>query len=189
MRVVLLIIFGLAAVLPGTLTADKDPASLDGLADIVTLPPVSEWPPDIAWFVVTGSVLMWLSAIAYAAWLRRRNNAYREAALAELDRIELNPAASMRIAEILKRTALSTAPRRNVAALTGEDWMQWLNQTGNGVMFSERSRQILSECIYGAGQTGDEEIKVLASTARRWVEKHQTNFAAASAGLFRMKNS
>lgn len=189
MRAVLLIIFCLAAVSSGALIANKDPASLDGLADIVTLPPVSWWPPALAWFIVTGSVLALLSASAYAAWLRGRKNAYRVTALAELDRIGQNPAAAMHIAEILKRTALATAPRQNVAALTGDGWMQWLNQTGNGVIFSERSQQILSESIYGAGQAGDEEMKVLANTARRWVEKHQTNFTAASDGLFRMKNS
>jgi len=94
----------------------------------------------------------------------------------------------MHIAEILKRTALSTAPRQNVAALTGERWVQWLNQTGNGVIFSERSQQILSEYVYGAGQVNDEEINVLTSTARRWVEKHQTNLATVSAGLTRIKN-
>jgi uncharacterized protein DUF4381 len=179
---------GLSAVLPNALAADKDPASLDRLADIVTLPPVSWWPPTLAWYIVIGSVLMLLSAIAYKAWFRKRNNAYRMTALAELARVGQNPAAAMHIAEILKRTALSTAPRQNVAALSGERWVQWLNQTGNGVFFSERSQQILSEHIYGAGQPDDEEIKVLASTARRWIEKHQTHLAAASFELTHVNN-
>ena len=177
----------LTAVLPDALAADKDPASLDRLADIVTLPPVSWWPPTFAWNMVIASVLVLLSAIAYTAWLRRRNNAYRVTALAELARVGQNPAAVLHIAEILKRTALSTAPRQNVAALSGERWVQWLNQTGNGVIFSERSQQILSEYLYGAGQPGDEEIKVLASTARRWIEKHQTNLAATSFELSDIK--
>ena len=188
MRAGLMIMIGLAAGLPGALAADKDSASLDRLADIVILPPVSWWPPALAWVILTGSVLVLLSAIAYAAWLRRRNNAYRITALAELDRVGQRPVAAIHIAEILKRTALSTAPRQNVAALTGERWVQWLNQTGNGVIFSERSQQILSEYVYGTGQVNDEEIKVLTSTARRWVEKHQTNLATASAGLTRIKN-
>ena len=179
---------GLAAVLPSALAADKDPASLDRLADIVTLPPVSWWPPAFAWYMVIGSVLVLLSAIAYTAWLRWRKNAYRVTALAELERIEKNPAAALHIAEILKRAALSTVPRQNVAALSGERWVRWLNQTGNGVTFSERSQQILCEHIYGAGQPCDEEIKVLADTARRWIEKHQTNLATTSFELTHINN-
>jgi hypothetical protein len=179
---------GLAAGLSDPVTADKDPASLDRLADIVILPPVSWWPLAFAWYIVLGSVLVSLSAIAYTVWLRRRNNAYRVTALAELERVGQHPAAVLHIAEILKRTALATAPRKNVAALSGECWVQWLNQTGNGVIFSERSQQILSEHIYGAGQPDDEEIKVLASTARRWIEKHQTNLAATPFELTHIKN-
>lgn len=188
MRAVLMIMISFAASLPAAKAADKDPASLDRLADIVTLPPVPWWPPAFVWYMVIGSVLVLLSAIAYTAWLRRRNNACRVTALAELARVGQNPAAALHIAEILKRTALSTAPRQNVAALSGERWVQWLNQTGNGVTFSERSQQILSEHIYGAGQPGDEEIKVLASTARRWIEKHQTNLAATSFELSYINN-
>lgn len=179
---------GLAAVLPGALAADKDPASLDRLADIVTLPPVSWWPLAFAWVIEIGSVLVLLSAIAYTAWLRRRKNVYRVTALAELERVGQHPAAVLHIAEILKRTALATAPRQNVAALSGERWVQWLNQTGNGVIFSERSQQILSEYLYGAGQPDDEEIKVLASTARHWIEKHQTNLAAPPFELTHIKH-
>lgn len=188
MRAGFMSIIGFAAVLPGALAADKDPASLDRLADIVTLPPVSWWPPAFAWVIVIGSVLVLLSTVVYVAWLRRRKNAHRVMALAELERTGQDLAAVLHIAEILKRTALSTTPRQNVAALSGGRWVQWLNQTGNGVIFSEKSQQILSEHIYGAGQPSDEEIKVLIRTARRWVEKHQTNLAATSFELSSIKN-
>lgn len=163
----------LIGLLPVPAAADTDPASLDRLADIVTLPPVSWWPPAPAWYVLTGAVLVLASAAVIARWQRRRTNAYRVTALAELKRVGRDPDALMRIAEILKRTALAAAPRRQVAALSGGRWVQWLNEAGNGVVFSETTSALLAGHVYGAGQPDEKQIDALAKTARAWIRKHQ----------------
>jgi hypothetical protein len=173
----------LAGVLPVSAAADTDPASLDRLADIVTLPPVSWWPPAPAWYVVAGAVLVLASAAVIAQWQRRRANAYRVTALAELKRVGREPDALMRIAEILKRTALAAAPRQQVAALSGGRWVHWLNATGNGVVFSETAKTLLAGHVYGAGQPDKKQITALAKTARAWIRKHQPGVAAQPAAV------
>lgn len=164
--------------LPVATAADTDPASLDRLADIVTLPPVSWWPPAPAWYVVTGAVLVLAGAAVITAWQRRRANAYRAAALAALERVGRGPSALMRIAEILKRTALAAASRQQVAALSGGRWVRWLNETGNGVAFSEPAKALLAGHLYGSGQPDEKQIDTLLNTARAWIRTHQVGAAA-----------
>jgi len=162
----------LAGLLPATVRADEDPASLDRLADIVIPPPVPWWPPAPGWYAVTTAMLLAVGAAAYVTWRHRRRNAYRAAALAELERVGSDPAELQRIAVILKRTALATAPRAELAALNGASWVQWLNQNGNGVTFSGKSAQLLTEHLYGAGQASEAEVAALARTVRAWIRKH-----------------
>ena len=172
---------GLVGISPAARAAEQDPASLDRLADIVTLPPVSWWPPAPAWYVVIGVVLVLFIAFVIKAWQRRWRNIYRANALAELNRVEQGTKAVTHIAQILKRTALAVVPRQKVAALNGERWVQWLNQAGNSVTFSERSGQILSEHLYSDGQPSDAEIAALARSARAWIRKHQVVSMSAAA--------
>jgi hypothetical protein len=150
-----------------------DPASLDHLADIVCLPPVSWWPLAPGWYVVTGALLVLLIITAIAAFKYRQQNAYRRFALAELDQAGGGPNALTEISAILKRTALVIMPRRCVAALSAESWMQWLEQTAPGVIFSESSRQLLTEQIYRGEVVEDEQLAELLVTTRAWILKHR----------------
>lgn len=170
----------LISLLPVAATAATDPASLDRLADIVTLSPVSWWPLAPAWYLVTGAVLLLAGAAVFAAWHRRRANAYRVSALAALDQVGRDQDALLRIAEILKRTALAAAPRQQVAALSGERWVHWLNQSGNGVAFSETDRALLAGHVYGAGQPDELQIDALVNSARAWIRQHQVGVVAQS---------
>lgn len=172
---------GVTGVLPIVLAVDTDPASLDRLADIVTLPAVSWWPPAPAWYGVLGIMLVLASVGVMALWLQRWANAYRAAALAELNRVGQDPQRVIHIAQILKRTALAAAPRQQVAALSGEGWVRWLNQTGNGVIFTEKSQAVLADHVYGAGQPTNQEIAALVSTARAWISRHRLGVAAKPA--------
>ena len=98
----------------------NDPARLQNLHDIVVPQPVSFWPPAPAWYVVLGLVLMGILWLVGRSILRYRRNAYRRAALAELQTLPADgPSAAPRIAALLKRTALAAFPREQVAGLTG----------------------------------------------------------------------
>jgi len=158
-----------------TFAAEGDPASLERLADIETLPPVPWWPPAPGWYLLMAAVLVLAVSALVAVWRRRQRNAYRSAALAELDRLARGPEDLSRIAQVLKRTAMVSMPRQRIAGLSGEPWLHWLQQTGNGVSFSARSRQLLGETLYGPGRPDEREIDKLAETARAWVRRHQVN--------------
>jgi len=102
-----------------------DPTSLQNLRDIAEPAPVPWWPPAVGWwilFAVGAAFAMWL---AIGMWQRWRANAYRRAALRELQ----SATGSVEIAEILKRVALCAFPRTDVASLSGNAWSDWLRET------------------------------------------------------------
>ncbi len=108
---------------------------LDQLDDIVLPPPVSMTPQTWAWAVVAAALFAAL-ALGLVVFLRhRRATAWRRAALAELDTLApgleaREPDALARLQALLHRVALATAPRAEVAALSGAAWAAFLASTG-----------------------------------------------------------
>lgn len=156
------------------LSASEDLASLDRLADIVTLPPVPWWPMAPGWQIVIVLLFVSACAVTLVLWSSYRRNAYRRLAIAELARVGRDSMTLTRITGILKRTALVTMPRRSVAALSGEHWLQWLEQASPGVIFSARSRQLLAQQLYRSEVPDNNSIDELVVTAHAWIRHHQT---------------
>jgi hypothetical protein len=106
------------------------------LRDIHLPEAVSWWPPAYGWWLLA----LALGVLAGVAWwlarrrpARRRAASMRESALRELDaakaRYQVSGDARAAVAAmsvLLRRFALSLAPREQVAALTGQQWQQWL---------------------------------------------------------------
>jgi len=92
------------------------------------------WPLAPGWWVV---LAITVGVLAYFTWrLYRRWQFYapRRFALDELARFEAeylehrNPAMlGKQLSELLRRGMLAYAPREEVAGLTGEDWLVWLD--------------------------------------------------------------
>ncbi|WP_108858576.1 DUF4381 domain-containing protein [Ruegeria sp. Alg231-54] len=152
------------------MSVDVEGKSLVDLLDMLEPAPVPEpismIPQTWGWGVLA-LILADLIILAVYAFLRhRQTNAYRREALVELAASD-NDAA--KIAEILRRTALVAYPRREVAALHGEDWTNFLNQTSDNVSFTDgRSRQLL-EAPYRDVKAGPD----LKNLARNWIKSHK----------------
>jgi hypothetical protein len=104
--------------------------------------------------------------------MRYRSNAYRRAALAEIDAIGkvADPASAAALSAVLKRAALVAYPRSDVARLTGLAWLSFLNRTGATGDFSHGPAAGLAKAAFGA-PIGDGDGVLTA--ARRWVEHHR----------------
>ena len=110
------------------------------------------------------AVLAYYGAKSYSA--HRKAEAYRHAALKELIEAGDDP---VRIAEIVRRAALSGFPREEVAGLAGDDWLAFLNRTYSGDDFSgETGRAFLA-----APFRKSERSPALAELARQWVRNHK----------------
>jgi len=102
-----------------------DSTSLQNLRDIAEPAPVPWWPPAVGWWILSVILAAFAIWLAFRAWRRWQANAYRRAALKELQ----SATTLVEIAEILKRAALCAFPRTEVASLSGDAWSDWLRQT------------------------------------------------------------
>jgi hypothetical protein len=165
-------------------TTAADPTSLEHLFDIVAPPPVPWWPPAPGWFVVGGVLLMLGVWGAWRAWRRWRAAAYRRAALAEWRQLKAQAAdpgpreaALRRVPELVKRTALAAFPRLEVASLSGEAWLRFLDRSGHTDAFTRGSGRVLSELAYDpklAARLNAVAVEDLFRTVRRWIRRHST---------------
>ena len=150
------------------------PQLLELMHELVMPEPISRMPEGPGWWIFTGWLVL-VAAISVRALIERRHrNRYRREAMAALDRIEAdaagNPAAAAaRVAVLLKQTALAAYPRADVAALYGEDWARFLNESAsNDPVVQEASMQLAS-----ASYHPDADGRDLISPARRWIRVHR----------------
>lgn len=112
---------------------------------------VGWWPPAPGWWALAallaaGLVLLlrrYLKARAYAA-ARRQALANLGALTAEFDRHGDAVRLCAELSALLRRTMLAYAPRSEVAGLTGEAWLEWLDRDFDAPRFrSETGRKLL----------------------------------------------
>lgn len=140
---------------------------LDQLRPMVPPPPVSMVPQTIGWLAVLVVLVGATAWGTYAGWRHWRDNAYRRAALAQLDQVSDDPAA---IASLLRRAALSAFPRPTVAALRGKDWLLFLDRSYGGSEFSHGIGQVLTTAPYRVAPQGSPDLTALA---RQWLRQHR----------------
>jgi hypothetical protein len=140
------------------------------LRDIHLPAAVSWWPPAYGWWLLALCLLL-LAVIAW--WLARRRSGrratrLRESALRQLDAVETHyratgdaRAALAAISVLLRRLALSVAPRVQVAALTGHQWQQWLTEH-----CGDTGEQSMAGALTELPYQPDPELDVLALSAR-----------------------
>jgi len=165
--------------LPAAIAIAQEPQpSLADLRDIVLPPPVSWAPATAGWLGVSlllAALLLWAG---WRAWRRWRANAYRRAALVELEALRgaaagLPPALAIgRTSALLKRTALARFARDRVAPLHGESWTGFLNATCEGSPFDAEIARSLSETEYAPPAAGGDAEPVLVAAAQ-WIRHHR----------------
>jgi hypothetical protein len=148
-----------------------DPASLENLRDIAVPPPVPWWPPAPGWWVVMAVLAIAVIVVAFRAWRLWRANAYRRAALHDLQRATTPTG----IAEILKRAALVAYPRTDIAVLSGSAWCEWLAETG-GRPVPNKVAEALSRGVFG--KADDINVGEVSAFAAEWITHHRNRTEA-----------
>jgi Domain of unknown function (DUF4381) len=159
-----------------------DAASLDRLHDIFVPPPVAWWPPAPGWYLLAALVIVLLILFLIRQVMLWHANAYRRAALAELNQLsEVSATAKgagyklREASEILKRTALAAGNREDVAGLSGKDWIDWLNAHGGGAVFRGEVAGILEERVYqtNVSDVSEDAVRDAMDTIRDWIGHHR----------------
>ena len=136
---------------------------------------ISGWPPAIGWWLLALLVLLLAAALW---WCRRRYRAraYRRAAQRELLRcyrvLQQGGAHSLYLQNlnaILKRVALVSFPRREVARLHGAAWCRFLQRQAGGLYFADSG---LDSAYRESVTLADSEP--LQRSCERWVRRHRS---------------
>lgn len=160
------------------------PQQADPLAQLrdIHLPAaVSAWPPAPGWWAL--GLLLLVAVVALLLYLlqRYRSNRYRRLALKQLATLETQlpqPTNYLQaLNQLLKRTALAAPKPAQVAGLTGQPWLHFLDQSGATDTFSRGPGRLLLEGPYTPQpqDVQEQQLQQLHDAARRWIRKHRVN--------------
>lgn len=137
---------------------NSEQGRLTDMHDIVLPGPVDFWPPDSGGLLLLGLIMLCTALIGLYRYLRWRRDRYRRAGIALLD-----GAATVRdVSVILKRVALASYPREQVASLYGGEWVSFLNGTCSRTSFDTRTFV----------SPADPPSNELLDSARIWIHGH-----------------
>lgn len=167
---------------------EANPGNLQNLHDIVVPADVAWWPLAPGWYVVAGVVIVALAYFVYRKLRQVRKNRYRVLALQELAEIRQGSktVAMSQIPVLLKRAALSTWPREEVAALNGADWHRFLDRTAATNRFSSGAGEVLDSLAYGGAEAVaagdgklDGKLEGAIEAAEFWLNHHRNETSDA----------
>ena len=134
------------------------------------------WPPAPGWWLVASLLLSALAIAGHRLWRTWRRERLRRRVLNELDSWQgetAAPALAAGVSALLKRAALSRFGRRDVAALTGETWLDVLDHTGGDGRFQHGPGRLLAEAPYAPPTELDaKQRKALLDLARAWLRRN-----------------
>ncbi|MEW2916316.1 DUF4381 domain-containing protein [Ruegeria sp. ANG10] len=140
---------------------------LDMLVPAPVPEPISMTPQTLGWVALAVVLVAAVGVLLLLFRRHQRSNAYRRAALADLQAANDNPA---KVAEILRRTALVAYPRAQVAGLQGQEWINFLQQTAEKMPISPSASRLLLEGPYRISPSSQE----LSHMARVWIQTHKS---------------
>ncbi len=113
------------------------------------------WPLAPGWWFLIVLVAAGVGYLLYRSFAKWWRNAARRIALRELARIQYEYkhgvdeiSLAIELSELLRRTMLAYAPRSEVAGLTGDSWLRWLDRGLDDRPFSEGSGQNVESLPY-----------------------------------------
>jgi len=137
--------------------------------------PIGWWPLAPGWWFVILLAMLGFGWLILRAWRTRQFNAPRRYAMRALASVETdylthrNPVElGKQVSELLRRGMLAYAPRHEVAGLTGEAWLEWLDQGLPVPYFHTEGGKSLLRLPYRdpAGDFSDVDINALLAAAR-----------------------
>ncbi len=148
------------------------------LKDIHLPDAISWWPPAIGWWLLA---LLIPTLLVFSYWLYKRltrktalKTAKKTLATIKLN-VELDNNQKLReLSMLLRRVAVSLAPRIEVASLTGQSWLTFLDKSLTGTAFSEGCGQVLITAPYRNVAPSDHEISLLISLSEEWLKAQTT---------------
>lgn len=144
------------------------------LRDIHLPEAIGWWPPAIGWWLLA---IMLLLLIGLTIWLFKRltrktavKTAKKLLAAIKQDKTLDNLQKLRELSALVRRVAVSVAPRAEVAGLTGRAWLAFLDASLKNSPFSAGVGQLLVDAPYRKVPPGESEICQLIKLCEDWLD-------------------
>ena len=149
--------------------------ALQDFAEVAPPDSISWLPQTVGWLWLGVAVLAFTLHYLWR-WLKHwYSNRYRREAVARLQALASNADAAQFVADInrvLKITALVAYSRESVAKLSGESWVNFLNQQCEQPPFTREHMELLARSVYRV-QALELQRDQLTRASVIWVEQHR----------------
>ena len=149
-----------------------DLSLLDQLRDVIPPPEPGFWPPAIGWWTIAILLVaisvgfMYLLNMAKARYARQHlTRDISNAATLESGQV------AVRLSILMRKVAMKRFPQSSVAGLTGEEWLEFLDQSGETDQFTRGPGRLLTTAPYDRHSVTD--VEALVRVCMSWV-RHVT---------------
>jgi len=149
------------------------------LRDLHLPEPIGWWPLAWGWWFLLGLAMLGLGYLVYQGWRRWRANRPRRIALRQLAQVQADyrrgldaVALSKQLSQLLRRAMLAYAARDEVAGLTGQNWLEWLDRGMHGQPFTTGPGRVIGSLPYlrSNDKTADANVAALIDVIRERIE-------------------
>jgi hypothetical protein len=144
------------------------------LRDIHLPEAVGWWPPAIGWWLM---LVMTPLLLGFTYWLYKRltRKTAVKTACRLLKALKNDPSLDERakiiqLSTLLRRVAVSTDARAEVAGLTGQDWLRYLDRSLQGAPFSEGPGRIFLDMPYRKAGPFEPAVQDVFQLCEDWLK-------------------
>ncbi len=149
------------------------------LKDIHLPESIHWWPPAIGWWLLAILLPLTIAAVIHLYRRLRRQTALKTArkmlAALRQDKNRDPLQTLMALSTLLRRVAISTAPRVDVASLSGEAWLAYLDASCQDAPFSQGAGRCLSDVQYRKTVPEGVDLEALFMLCERWLKQQRKN--------------
>lgn len=144
------------------------------LRDVHIPDAISWWPLAIGWWItlLLIPILLWTSVLIYKRLTRKTAVKTAKKLLAALkqDASKTEAQKLVEISVLIRRVAISVAPRDECASLTGQAWLAYLDKSLKDNTFTQGVGQCLADISYRKNKNENINVSELISLVESWLK-------------------
>lgn len=150
---------------------------LANLRDIHLPDALSAWPPAPGWWILAFLIIAMFCWTGWKLWQRHKQRFLLRFTLNKITELETaylehqNSVLLLRqYSTLIRRVCLARFSRQKVASLTGNQWLDFLNQTTDKEFFDNDSGQLLINAPYMKDSSITSNIDQLTENLKSWIQ-------------------
>lgn len=147
--------------------------ALGDFVEVVSPGDISWLPQTVGWAWLGLALLVVTLRWAWRRLLHWYRNRYRREASLQLQQLEPGDCSVSQVNRLLKLTALAAFSRKQVAPLSGQAWVDFLNEQCDLPVFDPQQAQLLAEAGYTNMPLEGASVTNLITASVAWIEQHK----------------